>query len=99
MELEQHERILIVAHQATIRCLYAYFMNLKPEQLPYARIPLHTLIELTPTAYHCDVKLYKADIEAVDTYRPKSAGVENVLKTPTKNLGASGEIANPNGVL
>ncbi|KAI9303866.1 histidine phosphatase superfamily [Cunninghamella echinulata] len=101
MELEQHERILIIAHQATIRCLYAYFMNLNYDQLPYARVPLHTLIELTPTAYHCDEKLYKVDIEAVDTYRPKSAGVENVLlKSPTaKNFGAMGEIANTNSML
>ncbi|CAO3599197.1 unnamed protein product [Absidia cylindrospora] len=59
MELEQHEKILIVAHQATIRCLYAYFMNLDHEQLPYARVPLHTLIELTPTAYHCEENYYK----------------------------------------
>ncbi|KAI8086747.1 6-phosphofructo-2-kinase-domain-containing protein [Halteromyces radiatus] len=92
MELEQHERILIIAHQATIRCLYAYFMNLDHEQLPYARVPLHTLIELTPTAYNCEEKLYKADIESVDTYRPKFAGVENAKKSSNKTSGVSGEI-------
>ncbi|SAM05372.1 hypothetical protein [Absidia glauca] len=100
MELEQHERILIVAHQATIRCLYAYFMNLDHDQLPYARVPLHTLIELTPTAYHCEEKYYKVDIEAVDTYRPKAAGVENVVQnkkpgSQTKAAGAAGEVTDP----
>ncbi|ORZ18153.1 fructose-2,6-bisphosphatase-like protein [Absidia repens] len=93
MELEQHEKILIVAHQATIRCLYAYFMNLDHEQLPYARVPLHTLIELTPTAYHCEENYYKVDIEAVDTYRPKAAGVQNVQKSSSNAAaGVSGEV-------
>lgn len=59
MELERHENILIVAHQATIRCMYAYFMDLDHEELPYARIPLHTVIELRPLAYQCVETLYK----------------------------------------
>lgn len=61
MELERHENILIIAHQATIRCMYAYFMNLDHEELPYARIPLHTVIELIPQAYQCIENLYKGN--------------------------------------
>ncbi|ORX54124.1 fructose-2,6-bisphosphatase [Hesseltinella vesiculosa] len=100
MELEQLETVLIIAHQATIRCLYAYFMGLDHEQLPYARIPLHTLIELTPVAYGCKEKFYTVDIEAVDTYRPKSAGVQQALHksltSPVQQVpGASGEIIYP----
>lgn len=59
MDLERHENILIISHQATIRCMYAYFMGLSHEQLPYARIPLHTIIELKPKAFSCEEKLYK----------------------------------------
>lgn len=59
MDLERHENILIISHQATIRCMYAYFMGLTHEELPYARIPLHTIIELTPKAFTVDEKLYK----------------------------------------
>lgn len=59
MELERHENILIIAHQATIRCMYAYFMNMTHDELPYAPIPLHTVIELTPKAYGCTQRLYK----------------------------------------
>ncbi|KAI8330315.1 histidine phosphatase superfamily [Chlamydoabsidia padenii] len=92
MELEQHDRVLIVAHQATIRCLYAYFMNLDHDQLPYARVPLHTLIELIPTAYNCEEKCYKVDIEAVDTYRPKATGVESVVQNKSSQKGAAGEV-------
>ncbi|KAI9271805.1 6-phosphofructo-2-kinase-domain-containing protein [Phascolomyces articulosus] len=96
MELERHENILIIAHQATIRCMYAYFMNLEHDELPYARIPLHTVIELVPRAYGCEEKFYKVNIEAVDTYRPKvpPRTTSNQLKEhETSRIGASGEIA------
>ncbi|KAL0096821.1 6-phosphofructo-2-kinase-domain-containing protein [Phycomyces blakesleeanus] len=98
MELEQHENILIIAHQATIRCMYAFFMNISHEKLPYARIPLHTIIELKTNAYSCEEKQYKVGVEAVDTYRPKpSVPLIKKLKEQgeavRRNEGASGEIA------
>ncbi|KAI8974351.1 fructose-2,6-bisphosphatase [Pilobolus umbonatus] len=71
MDLERHENILIVSHQATIRCMYAYFMGISHEELPYTRIPLHTIIEIKPKAYTCEEKLYKVEVNAVDTFRPK----------------------------
>jgi 6-phosphofructo-2-kinase / fructose-2,6-biphosphatase 2 len=54
MELERQENILIIGHQAILRCLYAYFVNIAQPDLPYINIPLHTLIKLTPKAYGCD---------------------------------------------
>lgn len=33
---------------------YAYFHNLPHADLPYIKIPLHTVIKLTPKAYGCD---------------------------------------------
>lgn len=57
--------------QAVLRCLYAYFHNLPQEDLPYIKIPLHTVIKLTPKAYGCDEERFKVPIEAVDTHRPK----------------------------
>ncbi|KAF9080581.1 Fructose-2,6-bisphosphatase, partial [Mortierella sp. AD031] len=71
MDLERQENILIIGHQAILRCLYAYFMNHSFERLPYLKIPLHTVIQLTPGAYTCEEKRFKVDIEAVDTHRPK----------------------------
>ncbi|KAI9281839.1 6-phosphofructo-2-kinase-domain-containing protein [Sporodiniella umbellata] len=92
MELERHENILIIGHQAILRCIYAYFMNYKHEDLPYIKIPLHTVIELTPKAYGCDEKRFKVDIEAVDTHRPKLKKAASVRKLGMLNVGASGEI-------
>ncbi|OAQ27019.1 6PF2K-domain-containing protein [Linnemannia elongata AG-77] len=71
MELERQRNILIIGHQAILRCIYAYFMNHSHEKLPYIKIPLHTVIQLTPSAYTCEEKRFKVDIEAVDTHRPK----------------------------
>ena len=54
-ELErQREPIMIIAHNAVVRCLYGYLMDKKPEECPHIEVPLHTVIELTPRAYGCD---------------------------------------------
>lgn len=59
-ELERNEKpLLIVAHQAVLRCLYAYFLDIPMEELPYLAIPLHTLIKLEPMAYGCKEKRVK----------------------------------------
>ena len=55
LELErQRQPVLIVGHNAVIRALYAYFMNIPRERLPHVPIPLHTVLELVPTAYGCE---------------------------------------------
>jgi len=59
-ELERQQApVVIVAHQAVLRCLYAYFLDLPPEEVPYLAIPLHTVIKVTPKAYGCAEKRYK----------------------------------------
>lgn len=71
MELERQENILIITHQAVLRCLYAYFMNVPQEESPWMSIPLHTLIKLEPRAYLTLVSRIKADIPAVSTYKER----------------------------
>lgn len=34
-----------------MRCLVAYFMDNTKEELPYIKVPLHTIVKLTPVAY------------------------------------------------
>lgn len=69
MELERQRNILIIAHQAVLRCIYAYFLKYTTDELPYIKIPLHTVIELTPKAHGCEEKWYSMGIDAVDTHR------------------------------
>ncbi|MCJ1411063.1 Fructose-2,6-bisphosphatase [Ptychographa xylographoides] len=71
MELERSENVIIVTHQAVLRCIYAYYMNVPQEKSPWMEVPLHTLIKLTPRAYHTQEDRYKADIPAVSTFREK----------------------------
>ena len=51
MEMERGSDIMVVTHQAILRCIYAYFMNVPQDQSPWMEIPLHTVIKLTPRAY------------------------------------------------
>ncbi|MDH5676383.1 MAG: 6-phosphofructo-2-kinase/fructose-2,6-bisphosphatase [Myxococcales bacterium] len=54
IEIERVRRpVLVIAHQAVLRALYAYFMGVEPERCPHLPIPLHTVIKLTPHAYGC----------------------------------------------
>jgi broad specificity phosphatase PhoE len=55
IELErQRSPVLVIAHQAVIRCLYGYFLDQPQDACPHLSIPLHTVIELTPKAYLCE---------------------------------------------
>jgi 6-phosphofructo-2-kinase/fructose-2,6-biphosphatase 2 len=45
--------VLVIAHRAVLRALYAYFQQRSRIDVPHLDMPLHTLIKLTPTAYSC----------------------------------------------
>jgi broad specificity phosphatase PhoE/predicted kinase len=54
-ELERERApVLVIGHQAVLRALYAYMMDRPPQECPFVSIPLHTILELEPTAYGCD---------------------------------------------
>ncbi|KAK9722966.1 Histidine phosphatase superfamily (branch 1) [Popillia japonica] len=90
MELERQGNVLVVSHQAVLRCLLAYFLDNSADELPYLRVPLHTVIKLTPVAYGCRVEHIKLPIDAVDTHRgkPKNPGEleEKFILKGRKNL-------------
>lgn len=71
MELERQGNVLVVSHQAVLRCVLAYFLDKKQDELPYLKVPLHTVIKLTPVAYGCKVEHMPLPVDAVDTHRPK----------------------------
>ncbi|XP_050685942.1 6-phosphofructo-2-kinase/fructose-2,6-bisphosphatase 1-like isoform X3 [Eriocheir sinensis] len=71
MELERQENVLVVGHQAVLRCVLAYFLDKTGVELPYMKVPLHTIIKLTPQAYGCKVEFFKIPIDCVDTHRSK----------------------------
>ncbi|XP_067320249.1 6-phosphofructo-2-kinase/fructose-2,6-bisphosphatase 1 isoform X3 [Anolis sagrei] len=71
MELERQENVLVICHQAIMRCLLAYFLDKSAEELPYLKCPLHTVLKLTPVAYGCEVESIFLNIEAVNTHRER----------------------------
>ncbi|ORY77742.1 6-phosphofructo-2-kinase-domain-containing protein [Protomyces lactucae-debilis] len=76
MELERQENVMIVCHQAVLRCIYAYYHNIPQDELPYINIPLHEVIKFTPKPYHTAEERISSGISAVSTHRPKPAKVK-----------------------
>ena len=67
----RQENIVLIAHQAVLRAILAYFLDKPLTELPYIKVPLHTLIKITPMASGCDVEYIKFPVSAVDTHRPR----------------------------
>jgi broad specificity phosphatase PhoE/predicted kinase len=54
VELERERcPVVIVAHQAVLRALYAYLMDRPPRDCPTLAMPLHSVIKLVPETYEC----------------------------------------------
>jgi len=59
LELERVSHpVLIVSHPAPLRCLYAYLMGLPQEEAASLKITKNSVIEITPSAYNCDIKIH-----------------------------------------
>jgi len=88
-ELEHARKpVLVVGHQAVLRCLYSYFLDLPMETTPYLEIPLHTLIKLTPSPYGCfEERFHLMDIPGEPETKPiKSEKKFNSYSRRTSSL-------------
>uniref|UniRef100_A0A8C4FBG6 6-phosphofructo-2-kinase/fructose-2,6-biphosphatase 4a n=1 Tax=Dicentrarchus labrax TaxID=13489 RepID=A0A8C4FBG6_DICLA len=84
MELERQENVLVICHQAVMRCLLAYFLDKTAEELPYLKCPLHTVLKLTPVAYGCKVESISLNVDAVNTHRERpEVGITTYNHTTT----------------
>ncbi|KAM4588567.1 6-phosphofructo-2-kinase/fructose-2,6-bisphosphatase 4b isoform 1-T1 [Odontesthes bonariensis] len=92
MELERQENVLVICHQAVMRCLLAYFLDKTAHELPYLKCPLHTVLKLTPVAYGCKVESVYLRVDAVNTHRDRPENVnvkrstEDALQTVPAHL-------------
>ncbi|CAB1336647.1 unnamed protein product [Coregonus sp. 'balchen'] len=73
MELERQENVLVVCHQAVMRCLLAYLLDKT------------AVLKLTPVAYGCKVEHVFLNVEAVNTHREKPVNVD-VTRDPEEAL-------------
>ncbi|XP_078595002.1 6-phosphofructo-2-kinase/fructose-2,6-bisphosphatase-like isoform X13 [Branchiostoma floridae x Branchiostoma japonicum] len=81
MELERQTNVLVICHQAVMRCLLAYFLDKNSDDLPYLKVPLHTVMKLTPMAYGCKVESFYLNIEAVNTHRERPKNTDPLRKS------------------
>ncbi|XP_012616151.1 6-phosphofructo-2-kinase/fructose-2,6-bisphosphatase 2 isoform X2 [Microcebus murinus] len=96
MELERQGNVLVISHQAVMRCLLAYFLDKGADELPYLRCPLHTIFKLTPVAYGCKVETIKLNVEAVNTHRDKPTGdVEHTTELCNCRWLTAGDFKHP----
>uniref|UniRef100_A0A8C6UDM9 6-phosphofructo-2-kinase/fructose-2,6-biphosphatase 3 n=1 Tax=Neogobius melanostomus TaxID=47308 RepID=A0A8C6UDM9_9GOBI len=76
MELERQENVVVICHQAVMRCLLAYFLDKSADEMPYLKCPLHTVLKLTPVAYGCKVESISLNVDAVNTHRDRPEEVK-----------------------
>ena len=71
-QIEQQENLLVISHQATLRCLLALLLGGRMEDLPYTEVPLHTVIKvvLEPDK-KVNVEEHRLPVDSVDTHRAK----------------------------
>lgn len=106
------EAVLIVGHQAVLRCLIAMLKrDVGVEEVPYVKVPLHTLMRLEWGSDALPVeKRWKLDVPGADTHReaqakrkePEEAEAANVIfaltppSTETLVTGSTAAIAPSN---
>ncbi|XP_026321564.1 6-phosphofructo-2-kinase/fructose-2,6-bisphosphatase-like isoform X2 [Hyposmocoma kahamanoa] len=75
--LEDEHNVLVVGHQAVLRCMLGYFLDAKLDELPYMNVPLHTIVKLTSYGYKYKVEMIQLPIDCVDTHRkqPKNCSI------------------------
>ncbi len=74
-ELERERApVLVIGHQAVLRALYAYMMDRPAKECPFVSIPLHTILELHPTAYGCDERRIELPPAPLDPEGFRQAG-------------------------
>uniref|UniRef100_A0A8C9W1K3 6-phosphofructo-2-kinase/fructose-2,6-biphosphatase 3 n=1 Tax=Scleropages formosus TaxID=113540 RepID=A0A8C9W1K3_SCLFO len=74
MELERQENVLVICHQAVMRCLLAYFLDKSAGEVS-SRV-LHHFWGNSIALYGCKVESIFLNVEAVDTHRDRPEQVK-----------------------
>jgi 6-phosphofructo-2-kinase/fructose-2,6-biphosphatase 2 len=64
MEMERSRRpVLIIGHQAVLRCLIAYLTEIDQDKLPHTEVPMNTVLKITTHAYGTTVEKFSISCE------------------------------------
>lgn len=74
--VEEEDNLLVVSHQATLRCVIGLLLGKPLEEVPYIKVPLHTVMEVrlpskVQNARVLEILEHRLPVECVDTYRAK----------------------------
>eukprot|EP00116_Pleurobrachia_bachei_P003617 sb/3463879/ len=99
MDLEKQRSVMVICHQAVLRCVVGYLLDIPVEDMPYIKTPLHTVVKITPTAYGCEREDIKFGVAGAATRRDKQT-VESIeqrlLKSGISKVGST-ELWDSNG--
>ena len=66
---------VIISCSTCVQCgcihIYVFLGLVVPDEMPYLKCPLHTVLKLTPVAYGCKVESISLNVEAVNTHRER----------------------------
>eukprot|EP00092_Neocalanus_flemingeri_P065141 GFUD01079143.1.p1 GENE.GFUD01079143.1~~GFUD01079143.1.p1 ORF type:complete len:238 (+),score=59.78 GFUD01079143.1:207-920(+) len=74
--IKEEDNLFIISHQATLRCLLTMILGYPSEDLPYLKVPLHTVIKLSFMEDEVKAEYYRLPVECVDTHRVKPNNCE-----------------------
>ena len=61
------------------------------DELPYLKVPLHTIMKLTPVAYGCLVEQISLNVDAVDTHRPRPPVSQHCMENDGRGCVRTGQ--------
>lgn len=96
-ELQEANNVLVISHQAILRCIIGYFLDKTPEELPYMEVPLHTIIRLSSQGFNYKLEFIKLPIECVNTTRvkPKNCSANRTADDALLTVPAHFDIPDP----
>jgi len=72
-EAKSSSAILVVAHQAILRCIFGYLLKSKVEEIPFIKIPQHTVIQVTwLPKYDLSAKLKACEMDTSESSKNPS---------------------------
>eukprot|EP00091_Calanus_sinicus_P001983 TRINITY_DN12001_c0_g1_i1.p1 TRINITY_DN12001_c0_g1~~TRINITY_DN12001_c0_g1_i1.p1 ORF type:complete len:113 (-),score=26.07 TRINITY_DN12001_c0_g1_i1:162-500(-) len=63
--IKEEDNLLIISHQATLRCLLTMILGYPSQDLPYLKVPLHTVIQLSFTDEGVLVDYHRLPVDCV----------------------------------
>ncbi|XP_058794280.1 6-phosphofructo-2-kinase/fructose-2,6-bisphosphatase-like isoform X1 [Phymastichus coffea] len=97
VDLQQANNVLVISHQAILRCIIGYFLDKTPEELPYMEVPLHTIIRISSQGFNYKLEFIKLGIECVNTTRikPQNCSVTRTADDALITVPAHYDIPDP----